>query len=198
MTTQPIHQNPDKANPPTPVNFADPTNLSDIDRSEDVTIGKLLKPRGIEGEVFCHPLTDFVERFYALKTITVVLPGGRREVLTVERARLYGKRFAFKFKGIHTPEAVTAYRNALLVVPKEDTFDLPDGTFYIYDIVGMMVVTDAGDEVGPVKEVLSLPGNDVYVVDRKGEEVLIPASKELVTIDRDARKIVVQAIEGLI
>jgi ribosomal 30S subunit maturation factor RimM len=49
-----------------------------------------------------------------------------------------------------------------------------------------------------VKEVLSLPGNDVYVVDCKGEEVLIPAAKDLVTIDRDARKIVVQSLEGLI
>lgn len=166
--------------------------------SDDVAIGVLLKPRGIQGEVFCKPLTDFVERFEGLKTVTAVLPGGRHEVLQVERSRLYGNRLAIKFEGVDSPEATRVYRNALLVVPKDDTFDLPDDTFYVYEIVGMMVETESGEGVGPVKEVLSLPGNDVYVVDRKGEEVLIPAAKDLVTIDRDARKIVVQSLEGLV
>ena len=45
---------------------------------------------------------------------------------------------------------------------------------------------------------LSIPCNDVYVVDRQGEEVLLPAVKELLTVDREARKIVVGSIEGLV
>ena len=170
----------------------------DSGTSDNVAIGVLLKPRGIQGEVFCKPLTDFVERFEGLETVTAVLPGGRHEVLRVESARLYGNRLAIKFKGIDSPEATRIYRNALIVVPKDDTFDLPDDTFYVYEIVGMRVETESGEGVGLVKEVLSLPGNDVYVVDRKGEEVLIPAAKDLVTIHRDARKIVVQSLEGLI
>lgn len=186
MTTQPNRPSPDSGNP------------EDSGTSEDVAIGRLLKPRGIQGEVFCKPLTDFVERFEGLETVTAILSGGRREVLTVEYARLYGNRLALKFEGVDTPEAVKVYRDAHLVVPKDDTFDLPEDTFYVYEIVGMMVETESGDGVGPVKDVLSFPGNDVYVVDRKGEEVLIPAVKDLVTIDRDARKIVVQSIEGLI
>jgi ribosomal 30S subunit maturation factor RimM len=49
-----------------------------------------------------------------------------------------------------------------------------------------------------VVEVLSHPANDVYVVDRDGEEVMIPAVREIVTVDRDAGKLVVQEIEGLL
>lgn len=175
-----------------------PNHPSPEARSEDVAIGKLQKPRGIKGEIFCHLLTDFVERFSDLETITAILPNGRRETLTVQSARMYGKRFAMKFKGYNTPEAVATYRNSQLVVPKDETFELPEDTFYVYDIVGMSVETSSGDVVGLVKEVLSLPGNDVYVVDRKGEEVLIPAVRELVTIDGEARKIVVQSLEGLV
>ena len=166
--------------------------------SQEVVIGKLQKPRGIEGEIFCFPLTDFLERFGDLDTITAVLPSGCREELVVDGARMYGNRLALKFSGYDAPESVDVLRSAELVVGKDDTFDLPEDSFYVYDIVGMTVETDAGEVVGPVKEVMTLPGNDVYVVDREGEEVLIPAVKELVTIDGSARKIVVQSLEGLL
>lgn len=166
--------------------------------TDDVVIGKLQKPRGIKGEIFCFPLTDFVERFADLETVTAILPGGRREELTLQNARMYGSRLALKFEGYDTPEAVIAYRGSELVVPKDETFELPEDTFYVYEIVGMTVETEAGEPVGTVKEVLTLPGNDVYVVDRNEEEVLIPAVRELVTIDGDAKKIVVQSLEGLV
>ena len=166
--------------------------------SDEVAIGKLHKPRGIQGEVFCQPLTDFVERFEDLKSVTAIFPGGRREVLSVVHARLYGTRLAIKFKGVNTPEAAKLYRGVHLVVPKDETFDLPDDNFYVYEIVGMEVETEDGETVGLVKDVLSIPGNDIYVVDRNGEEVLLPAVKELMTVDRDARKIVVASLEGLV
>ena len=165
--------------------------------SDEVTIGKLQKPRGIRGEIFCHSLTDFVERFSELDTITAVLTNGRRVTLTIENARMYGQRLALKFEGYDTPETVGTFRNAALVVSKDETFELPEDTFYVFDLVGMTVETEDGDTVGPVKDVLSLPGNDVYVVERNGEEVLIPAVKDLVTIDGDAKKIVVKSLEGL-
>jgi 16S rRNA processing protein RimM len=179
MATQPNPQNPDAG-------------------SDDVAIGRLHKPRGFQGEVFCQPLTDFVERFAELETVTAILQGGLREELRVENARLYGSRLAIKFKGIDTPEAATILRNAHLVVPQDETFNLPENTFYIYEVVGMVVETEQGETVGLVTDVLSIPGNDVYVVDRSGEEVLIPAVRELITVDREARKIVVQSLEGLV
>jgi 16S rRNA processing protein RimM len=171
---------------------------SNSGESDDVAIGKLHKPRGIQGEVFCQPLTDFVERFAELETVTAILAGGRREVLTVEKARLYGNRLGIKFKGVDTPEAATILRNAQLVVSRDETFELPEDTFYVYEVVGMVVETVEGRTVGPVTDVLSIPGHDVYVVDRNGEEVLLPAVKELMTVDREARKIVVQSLEGLV
>ena len=62
----------------------------------------------------------------------------------------------------------------------------------------MDVVTVGGERIGTVKDVLSIPGNDVYVVERDGDEVLLPATSDLLTVDRDARKIVVQTLEGLV
>ncbi|HAA78180.1 TPA: 16S rRNA processing protein RimM [Candidatus Latescibacteria bacterium] len=174
------------------------TQPSRLNLDEEVAVGKLQKPRGIHGEIFCLPLTDYVERFGELDIVTAILHGGRREPLTLENARMYGRRLALKFAGYDTPEDVGTFRDAEIVIPKDQIFDLPEDTFYVFDIVGMAVETEDGDPVGTVKEVMSLPGNDVYVVDRNGDEVLIPAVKDLVTVDGSKRKIVVQLLEGLV
>ena len=163
-----------------------------------VAVGKLQKTRGIHGEIYCHPLTDFLERFTDLETVVLEFPDGRRVDAHVESARSYGKKFAIKFRGLNTPHAVEPYRGALVLVPQDETFELPDDTFYVFELVGMAVETPDGEFVGTVKDVLSIPRNDVYVVDRDGEELLLPAARDLLTIDRDAKRIVVEDLEGLL
>ena len=75
---------------------------------------------------------------------------------------------------------------------------LPEGRFYVFQIIGLKVETESGEPVGRVVDVLSLPANDVYVVDREGEEVLLPAAQELMRVDLNAGRIVVRDIEGLL
>ncbi len=163
-----------------------------------VAVGKLQKTRGISGEIFCHPLTDYVERFAELETVTLELPNGRYVEANVESSRVYGNKLAIKFEGMNTPQAVESYRGALVLVPKDETFELPDDTFYVFELVGMTVETARGEQVGTIKDVLSIPGNDVYVVDRDGEELLLPAARDLLKVDRVAKKITVENLEGLL
>ena len=58
--------------------------------------------------------------------------------------------------------------------------------------------TEAGEAVGKVVDVLSFPANDVYVVDRDGEEVLLPAVRELIQVDLAGGRVVVRDLEGLL
>jgi 16S rRNA processing protein RimM len=163
-----------------------------------VAVGKVGKPRGLKGEAFLMPLTDFPERYKALHTVRVEAPDGSSMMLDVAYVRQYGPRTAIKFEGFDTPEEVGRFRGYFVQVPRDAVHPLPDDTFYVFEVVGMPVETVSGDLVGHVVEVLSHPANDVYVVDRNGEEVMIPAVREIVTVDRDAGKLVVQEIEGLL
>lgn len=164
-----------------------------------VAVGKLRKPRGIKGEIYCHPLTDFVERFGELESVALEFEDGRPDVeARVESARVYGNKLAVKFAGVNTPQAVDVYRGALVLVSRDEAFELPEDTFYVFELVGMSVKTSTGEAVGKVKDVISIPGNDVYVVDRDGEEILLPAARDLLTVDRDARKVIVSNLEGLL
>lgn len=168
------------------------------DRPEFVTVGKVLKPRGIEGEAHLLPLTDFLERFQDLKSVRLECENKTHVMLTVAAVTIYGNnRVGIKFHGINTPEAVLVYRNSYVQVVKDEVHELPEDTFYVFDIVGMPVESVSGKQLGRVTEVLAYPANDVYVIDNNGSEILIPAVREIVSIDKVAGKLVVQEIEGL-
>lgn len=170
------------------------------DPSAFVAIGRVMRPRGIQGEAFFLPLSDVEDRFQDLDEVRAELPGGGFETLRIERIRRVGKRMAVKFVGVERPEDVTAYRNCYLQIPRDAIHPLPDDTFYVFEVVGMDVVTEAGKLIGPVREVLTHPANDIYVVDRDGEEVMLPAMRDLMTVDREAGRIVLRDrdLEGLI
>ena len=163
-----------------------------------IAIGQVGKPRGIDGEAFLKPLTDFPERFEGIRDVTVEDPEGSRSVLRVERVRAYGSRLAVKFRGINTPEAAKRVRGFRLMVPFEDVHPLPEDTYYVFEVVGLKVVTEAGDPIGEVVDVLTFPANDVYVVDRDGEELLLPAARDLISVDLEAEQVVVKKLEGLL
>ena len=77
-----------------------------------------------------------------------------------------------------------------------DDIELEEGVVFIADLVGLPVLAD-GVEIGKITEVLTPPGNDVYVV--KGEhEYMIPAVKEFVEeLNPDAGYVKVRLIEGM-
>ena len=161
-------------------------------------MGKIMKPRGIRGGAFLLPLTDFPQRFDDLDTVRVEAPDGTYSALNVAYVRAYGSRLTIKFQGINTPEDVRRLREHFVLVARDAVHPLPDGSFYVFELEGLPVETASGAMIGHVVEVLSYPANDVYVVDRNGEDVLIPAVREIVHVDQKAGKIVVQEIEGLL
>ncbi len=164
-----------------------------------VAIGRVLKPRGLGGEAFLHPLTDFPERFQVLESVLVERPDGNRTTLGIDQIRSCGRRMAVKFHDIDTPEAVAPFRGSQLLVPGHEVYPLPDDTYYVFQIAGLRVETEEGLEVGRVVDVLSHPGNDLYVVKREdGGEALIPAAKDLVRIDLSGGRLVVKNVEGLL
>ena len=168
------------------------------DNLDYVAIGRVLKPRGIRGEAFLMLMTDFPERFKGLRLVRAEAADGSHTELDIDYVRRYGNKMAIKFRGINSPEAVGLHRNAVIMVPRDDVHPLPEDTFYVFEVIGLPVETSSGEFVGKVVDVLSIPANDVYVVDRNGEELLLPAARDVLTVDREAGKIVVQEIEGLL
>ncbi|HEX8096417.1 MAG TPA: ribosome maturation factor RimM [Pyrinomonadaceae bacterium] len=168
---------------------------------ELVAVARVVKTRGIRGEVAADLLTDFPERFEGLERLIAVAPDGKRTTLDVESHWLHGGRVVFKFAGYDSIEASGALVGSELAVPESERVELPEGEFYDWELAGCRVESVTGEEVGRVREILRTGGVEVLVVDNEaaGREHLIPLAEDIcVEIDVGNKLIRVDAPEGLL
>ena len=160
-----------------------------------IAVARITTPHGVRGEVKLQPLTDFPHRF--AETESLLLADGTRMVL--ESARLQRDTVLAKFKGMDTPEAWIPYRRQELFITEDALMPLPDGQYYIHQIIGLEVVDESGAVQGTVGDVLQTGSNDVYVVKTSdGKEILLPAIDTVVKrIDVPAGRMVVVLPEYL-
>jgi len=93
---------------------------------------------------------------------------------------------------------VDPWRGAALAVPREMAAALPEGRYYIFDILGLTVETEAGEVLGTVDEVIRTPGNDVFVV-RGARELLVPAiSSVVLRIEPAQHRMVIRPMPGML
>ncbi len=87
-----------------------------------------------------------------------------------------------KFAEISTPEDADVLRGAVVEANASDLPEQPKGVYYHYQIIGLKVLTESGEALGRVSEIIESPANDVYVVtpDDGGDELLVPALEEVV------------------
>ncbi len=84
-------------------------------------------------------------------------------------------------------------------VPEGGLKPLEKDAFYHFQLVGCSVVTVQGERVGTVKEIFSIPENDLLVVERGKRELLIPLSGGIcLEINPADKEIVIDPPEGLL
>lgn len=167
---------------------------------EWITIGEITAPQGIRGEVRVFPISDTPNRLLALKTCHVRMKDNAITSYTILSVRPHKGCYLMRLEGVDTRNAAEALRGSQLVVPRSEVAPLPEGRYYIFDLVGMQVFTAQGETIGILSEVLCGPANDVYVVRRKGKpDLLVPAIRQVVTaVDVAARRMTITPIPGLL
>jgi 16S rRNA processing protein RimM len=163
-----------------------------------VTIGQISRVRGVRGEMVVIPLTDDPQRFLDLDRVTVTKEGDIGEFV-VEGAREFKGKVLLRLKQVDGPEQAQKLVGGFIEIQPEQVVKLPEGRYFVFDIIGLEVVTTEGRRIGKIKEVLSLPANDVYVVDGEERQYDIPAIKEIVKkIDLQKGRMIIQPSEGLL
>jgi len=175
--------------------------------------GKIVSTHGIKGEVKVLPWADSPDFLTRFKTFYLV-GGGVLDApnvsisdtrgpsgtpaptaLAVESSRVQKTVVLIKFKGIDTVEQAQQLRDKVLYIARDDPH-IPAGTVFHADLMGLPVRAD-GVEIGTIREILSMPASDVWVV--KGEhEYMIPQVKTFVpSLDFSKGYIEVNLIEGM-
>lgn len=165
-------------------------------------VGKIVNTHGIRGEVRIISQTDFAdERYQEGNELAIgASPTGPMTHVTVESHRRHKNFDLLTFEGYPNVNDVEPFKGQNLYVSEDQLGELEENEFYYHEIIGCLVVTDEGKELGKIKEILSTGANDVWVIQRKGKrDLLIPYIEEVVKhVDPTEKKVVIHVMEGLI
>ena len=162
-----------------------------------LAVGLLRKPHGLRGDLLMEIYTDFPER---LRPGTTIFVGDDHRALKITRRRPHNDGLILGFEGIDSAEAAGKYRATLASVPTADRPALPAGEYYHHEIIGLLVLDEAGKELGRLIEIIETGANDVYVVKpAAGNDILLPALKEVILgVDLETKVMRVHLLPGLV
>lgn len=161
-------------------------------------VGKILKPHGVRGEVKVEPLTDDLRRFDKLEYVYIK---NADKILPYKIGHVkYGHGVVYiKLDGIDSMDDAKALAGEYLWVDRNHAAPLPEGAYYVGDIIGCRVYTTDGRYLGWVKNIFPTGSNDVYTIFDGRREILIPAIKDVIkSVDINAERIIIEPMEGLL
>ena len=166
---------------------------------ELVTIAKIVRPRGLRGEVVADLLTDFPDRFGDLEDVIGVREDGTRFDLKIEDFWFQKERVVLRFAGVDSIELAEGLRNVAICIPESAAAELDEGEFFDWQLAGCEVTTIEGTRLGTVREIMRTGGTEILVVEDGDREILIPFAETICPeVDIENKRITVDPPEGLL
>ena len=159
---------------------------------EYLRIGLIVRPHGVHGAVKLEPLSDSPARFKALKDAFLEQKGVYSAV-SVSDVGVKENAVYLTLSCSTSPEEAEALRGSYLCVDRAHAVKLPEGVYFVADLMGCSVFDTEGKELGKLTNVFETGATDVYEI--KGEKtLLIPALKKLLSeVNVTVRRIVLDA-----
>lgn len=159
-----------------------------------IEVGKIINVHGLRGTLKVQPWTDYPEKFEEIERVYV-----DETQFIIENVSYHKQSVLLKLSEIDFVDQAEKMRNKIITAKREDLGPLPEGVYYIVDLIGCTVFEN-DVEIGVLADVINNGGVDLYEIKRKGMKPLyFPAAKEnLVSVDVDAKKIQVKIPEGLL
>lgn len=162
-------------------------------------VGKVLRPRGLKGEIKVDVVTSFPEHFRKLKSV-IVQKDGQQQQHVISQAKQANRHVFLKLKDVNTVEQAELLRNAELFIGQDQLTVLEENEYYIHDLIGLKVYDEQNKCLGELIDVETYPGNDVYLLKGKdGIEYFIPATREVIKeVSIPDKRITIHVMEGLL
>lgn len=161
-------------------------------------VGKIVNTHGLRGEVKIVPWTDSPDVFENLDYVLVKSRQGEMK-LNIKGIKYQKNNIIVKFSELNRIEEAEPLKNSVVYAPREMLGDLPDGVYYIADLIGLEVYDEEGHIIGTIADVFSTGANDVYEVKREGQKnLLLPVIDDVVlNVDIENKRVTVRIMEGL-
>ena len=161
-------------------------------------VGIITNTHGLKGEVKVFPTTDDARRYLDLEE--VILDTGREKMtLEIEKVSFFKNMVIVKFKGLDDINDAEKYRQKELYVTRDQAVPLEENEYFIADLIDLLAVSDEGEELGIVADVIQTGANDIYVIKKQGmSDLLVPAIKDCIKkVDLEEGIIEIHLLPGL-
>jgi 16S rRNA processing protein RimM len=156
-----------------------------------LAVARVIGAKGLAGAVRVELLTDWPERVVAGAELWLE---GDETPVRIVRVEAGGRATVLHLDRFNTREAAEALGGRFLEAPARE---LPEGSYYWDELVGLRVEEPDGAEVGTLVEIFRSGGAEVYRIVGDAGERLVPALRSTVLrIDPAAGLIVVAPDEA--
>ena len=160
-------------------------------------VGKIVNTHGLRGEVKVVPWTDYPEVFEDIDFV-YVKKKSEYERLDVKGIKYQKNNLIVRFSQITDINMAEKYKNQVIYAEREILGELPEGVYYIADLIGLDIVTEDGEKIGTVSDVFNTGSNDIYEVKREGKKNLLLPVIDDVVLNIDVLTLFPQMFEAVL
>ena len=159
-------------------------------------IAKITRAAGLKGEVGVRPLVRQFDDYETVKPLFIGFDPNIARDVKLEKVSGVEKKRRFLFNGMETRDEAESMIGQLLFASISDKDPI---NLISPDLLGATVVSDSGEIIGELTDMMSLPNNDVYVISRGKKEILIPVVPEIVRgVDIKMGLVTISPMDGLV
>ncbi len=159
-------------------------------------IAKISSISGLCGNVKLRPLSRYFDEYIDQKKLMLGNTSEKSKVVLLELILGIGKKRRFKFKGVDSVIAAKEILGKTLYAQADASDKI---NMISKNLLGYRVITDIGDYVGLLKDVMWLPSNDVYIIQSDSKEFLIPIIPEVIkSLNHKKKNIIITPMDGLL
>ena len=161
-------------------------------------MGRFLKPRGLKGEL---RTAIFNEHGSALKVGKEIWLKKEEEYFSrkIETIKMAGEKSCIRLSGCNTLEDAAKVQGSVFFLPRDEFDSIGKNEHYLVDMIGSQVIDENQKLLGSVADVLTMPAQNIIVVDTGENEILIPyVDAHLVLFEKQKKNLIVKDVIGLI
>ena len=160
-----------------------------------IKIGEITGPAGLKGEFKVYDFGEDAERYSGFEYVYI-----EDEKFDLLNARVQKNVVVLLLEKIDDRNIAEKLRGKSIYIDESQLPKLPEGTYYIKDLLGYDVVSEGGEKIGKLKDILKNTAQPLYEVRKEdGKLVYIPGVDEyILDTDIEEKKITVKVIEGLL
>jgi len=144
-----------------------------------VPLAEVARPHGVWGELRLKVYNSDSDLLFEQTEVLVRSPNKKDRVMQFESLRGANEGFLLaKFRGVDGRDAADLLRGAAICVDRQRFPPLPDGEFYVCDVIGARLVGPSG-AIGVVQDFVSYPSADVLLAKLDGGAGAPGASVEI-------------------